>query len=98
MATQGISVSQYAKELGYAAGTGASRLAASLTASASVEAKTGIAVGVPGAALRSVLAQHRKRAGTSAGGVNSNQVPRIADRMADRALDEGASMLSGGKE
>lgn len=96
MANQSISVSQYAQELGYAATTGASRLATSLTASASVEAKTGAAVQIPGAALRSVLAQHRKRAGTSAGGVSSDQVPRIADRMADRALDEGASLLSGG--
>lgn len=94
----GISLSDYAAELSHAAGSGAAHIASSVTASGNVQAKTG-ATGpqVPGPVLQSILAKHSGRSSRSSDATSAAAVPKIADRMAKSALNQGASLLSGGK-
>lgn len=96
--TNQVGLAQFAKELGYAAGIGAARIASSVTAAGNLQAKTGI-VGpqMPGPALRSVMAAYSGDALRSTNTADPSQLPAIAAHMAADALRQGAQLLSGGR-
>jgi hypothetical protein len=94
--SKAIGLSDYLAKLAHAAGPGAAGIAASVTASGNLQAKTGIAgPQVPGGALRSVLARSSGRSSRRSNATSSAQVPKIANRMAKDALQQGAELLSG---
>jgi hypothetical protein len=91
-------LAELAKDLEYAAGPGAARIATSVVASGDVQAKTGgVTMAVPGPALRSILDQPEARSTRQTNAVSAARVPRIADQMASNALAQGAQLLSGSK-
>lgn len=93
--SKAIGLQDYAAELAHAAGAGAARIASSVTASGNVQAETGVAVQLPGPALRSALARVQGRSRRASNAVSSDQVPKIATRMAHSALRQGADLLRG---
>jgi len=95
MTGNAVDLSDYLKELTYAAGPGAGKIASSVTASGKVAAATGITIREPGVGLQTVLARNRGRSGRNVDSVDSGRVPKIADRMAADALEQGARLLSG---
>lgn len=91
MTGRGITLQDFLQELTYAAGPGGAHISSTVEAAGNVQAKTGLRI--PGPALR----QARQRRGRTADAVASERVPRVADRMAKVALDEGAALLNGKK-
>lgn len=91
-----ISLIEYAVQLAHAAGAGAKGIASSVIASGNVQAKTGLEIEVPGPALRSILERPgaRTRTTDTAPAGADTLVPKIADRLANSALRQGADLLS----
>lgn len=94
----GISLAEFADELGYAAKEGAAKLSAAAVARGNVQAKVGVGVDLPGPGLQSALARHQQSATRTSNATNPARIPRVADSMAGYALRQGAKLLSGGEK
>lgn len=91
-------LADFAKDLSYAAGTGARRLASAVTTSGNIQAKTGVAVSTAGPGLRAALGHVQSRSSARAStAVDAGQIPAIAGHMARQTADQGAALLSGKK-